>query len=165
MSKVQIIDNFLSPHNFKHIEKLLLGEILPWYCNVPDRYNRYQFTHTFYDVRPPWYGGSNDYLDFVKDDVFLPALGVRKLFRVKANLQVRTNFNRKSPGGYHIDYSNGITSIFYVNTNNGWTHIKGHGKVKSVANRMVLFDSNLEHIGHTCTNKNTRVVINFNFLR
>ena len=163
MSKVQVIDNFLSPHNFKYIEKLLMGANLPWYCNIPDRHNRYHFTHVFYDTRPPW-NGPNDYFDSVRD-IFLPKLGVTRLARVKANLQVRTNFHRKSPDGYHTDFPDVITSIFYVNTNNGWTHIKGHGKVKSVANRMVLFDSNLEHTGYTCTNKNTRVVINFNFLR
>ena len=55
------------------------------------------------------------------------------------------------------------TSIYYVNTNNGWTHIKGHGKVKSVANRMVTFDSNQYHAGVTCTNEERRVVVNFNW--
>ena len=29
------------------------------------------------------------------------------------------------------------TSIYYVNSNNGFTRFKGGGKVKSVANRMV----------------------------
>ena len=56
------------------------------------------------------------------------------------------------------------TSILYINTNNGWTVIKGYGKVESVANRMVIFDSNLQHSGVTCTDKNRRVVINFNYV-
>ena len=56
------------------------------------------------------------------------------------------------------------TSILYLNTNNGWTAIKGYGKVERVANRMVIFDSNLQHSGVTCTDKNRRVVINFNYV-
>ena len=56
------------------------------------------------------------------------------------------------------------TSILYLNTNNGWTAIKGYGKVENVANRMVIFDSNLQHSGVTCTDKNRRVVINFNYV-
>ena len=55
------------------------------------------------------------------------------------------------------------TSILYLNTNNGWTAIKGYGKVENVANRMVIFDSNLQHTGVTCTDQNRRVMINFNY--
>ena len=50
-----------------------------------------------------------------------------------------------------------------LNTCNGYTKFKKSGKVKSVANRMVIFDSNLEHQGVTCTDKKRRVVINFNY--
>ena len=67
-------------------------------------------------------------------------------------------------GGYHIDgYDCSHTSILYMNTNNGWTHIKGYDRVKSVSNRMVIFDSNLKHTGVTCTNEKRRVMINFNY--
>ena len=81
------------------------------------------------------------------------------------NLSPRTFFHRK--GGMHIDLTGQSspqkTAIFYVNTNNGWTEFKKGGKVKSVANRIVIFDSNLEHQGVTCTDKKRRVVINFNY--
>ena len=50
-----------------------------------------------------------------------------------------------------------------MNTNNGWTEFKKRGRVKSVANRAVIFDSNLEHRGVTCTDANRRVLINFNY--
>ena len=57
------------------------------------------------------------------------------------------------------------TSIFYLNTNNGWTQFKKGGKVKCVENRLVTFDSNLEHAGVTCTDQKRKVVINFNYER
>ena len=56
------------------------------------------------------------------------------------------------------------TAIFYVNTNNGWTEFKKGGKVKSVANRIVIFDSQLYHQGYTCTDQKRRVVMNFNWI-
>ena len=39
------------------------------------------------------------------------------------------------------------------------------GKVKSVENRMVIFPSDLYHQGFTCSDKQRKVVINFNFDR
>ena len=88
-------------------------------------------------------------------------LGVKKIIRIKANLNTRTVFHRKT--GWHIDFPNITTSVYYINTNNGWTDIKGYGRVKSVANRMVIFDSNLLHCGNTCTDEKIRVMVNFNY--
>ena len=96
-----------------------------------------------------------------------PQLNMRSIVNIKANLNPKTSFHRR--GGYHTDIirsstrSNVKIALLYVNSNNGWTHIKGYGKVKSVANRMVIFDCNLFHSGYTCTDEKTRVVINFNW--
>ena len=73
-------------------------------------------------------------------------------------------FHRK--GGWHIDFIDDppiTTAILYLNSNNGWTEFKKGGKVKSVENRIVIFDSNLEHQGVTCTDELQRVVLNFNY--
>ena len=100
--------------------------------------------------------------------VFIPVLQkleAKKSFRIKANLLSRTFFHRKS--AYHRDISQigeHQTAIYYLNTNNGWTEFKKGGKVKSVANRIVIFDSDLEHRGVTCTDEQRRVVINFNYV-
>jgi hypothetical protein len=73
------------------------------------------------------------------------------------------------------------TACFYINTNNGSTEFRkeysdyetlayglppdpDHGaKIESVANRMIIFDSNLEHGGHACTDEKVRVLVNFNY--
>ena len=55
------------------------------------------------------------------------------------------------------------TSIFYVNTNNGYTKFEDGTKVESVANRMVTFSTNMKHLGTSCTNEKRRIVINFNY--
>ena len=85
------------------------------------------------------------------------------MHRIKANLNPRTIFHRNT--GYHSDYPNMTTSIFYVNTNNGWTQFEKGGKVKCVENRLVTFDSNQRHAGVTCTHPKRKVVINFNYER
>ena len=86
-----------------------------------------------------------------------------KLRRAKANSTTRKFFRRRSL--YHTDFENVITGILYINTNNGGTKFKNGSFVKSVANRYVECDSNIEHAGVRCTDQKRRVVINFNFTR
>ena len=166
---MEVVDNFLSEYQFKQINDVILTDHFPWYWNdetLPpnnDYYNPndYQFTHRIFDLADG--GILSDYYSLC--DIIQQKLGVRKLSRIKMNVLPRTFFHRK--GGMHTDLW-GLTSIqktaiFYVNTNNGWTEFKKGGKVKSVANRIVIFDSNVEHQGVTCTDKKRRVVINFNY--
>lgn len=64
----------------------------------------------------------------------------------------------------HTDFEcDCMTSIFYVNTNNGYTLFKNNQKVKSIENRMVIFKSSEIHSSVTCTDSKVRCVINFNF--
>ena len=99
---------------------------------------------------------------FPKIEPYLPFFKMKELCRIKANLAPRTIFHRKT--GWHVDnLPCSTTAILYMNTNNGWTEFKKRGRVKSVANRAVIFDSNLEHRGVTCTDVERRVLINFNY--
>ena len=157
---MKIIDNFLPKYYFEMIQEMLVSDF-PWYYGDILEYptdkekDMFHFYHCLYERDNP-----SVFFDLVKPCI--PLLGARNLLRVKANLQTRTWFNRN--GGYHTDpWPDATTAVYYVNTNNGWTHIKGHGKVKSVANRVVIFDSNLKHAGFTCTDEKRRVVVNFNY--
>ena len=56
------------------------------------------------------------------------------------------------------------TAILYMNTNNGYTEIEDTGEhVNSIANRMVVFPSNIRHRVATQTDTQTRMVVNFYF--
>ena len=159
--KLKVIDNFLPEYQFKQIQDMLIEKdpIFPWYYNDDICYEndgKFQFTHTFYNHND---GTKSYYYSLL--DACQNKLGVKKLVRIKANLNTRTLFHRKT--GWHYDFEDMTTSILYINTNNGWTAIKGYGKVENVANRMVIFDSNLQHTGVTCTDQNRRVMINFNY--
>ena len=171
MSVVEVIDNFLPSYHFKVLQSVMMGPDFEWYYNsqIIDKdkdnstynSNDYQFIHGFYSSPfiPPYIHIKSD--RFFLLDLILQKLDVKKLTRIKANLNPRTLFNIKA--GYHYDYKDIMTAVYYINTNNGWTQFKKGGKVKSVANRMVIFDSNLEHQGVSCTDEKRRVVINFNY--
>tara|TARA_B100000427_G_C15193645_1_gene457092 strand:- start:60 stop:578 length:519 start_codon:yes stop_codon:yes gene_type:complete len=170
---IEIIDNFLPDHDFKLLTDVLLGTEFPWYFNdqvVDDgisKDDRFQFTHCILSAQgldpcPDKEQYSNWYPLF---EQLLNKLKVRGLLRIKINLNTKTFEHEKSK--YHIDVSNiegSKTAIYYLNTNNGWTRFKKGDKVSSVANRMVIFDSNLEHSGVTCTNEQRRLVVNLNYV-
>ena len=165
---MQVIDNFLPEYQFRQISNMILSNEFSWYFFdgvIEPNDGQCQFTHSFFDMI---YGGrlSDHYPLF---DIVQQKLRVSRLDRIKSNLNPKTVFHRK--GGYHTDQRNPRegyplhqkTAVLYLNTNNGWTHIKGYDRVKSVSNRMVIFDSNLKHTGVTCTNEKRRVMINFNY--
>ena len=159
LTMTEVIDNFLCDYDFKSFTHILMGNNFPWYYNDDICYEndgKFQFTHTFYNHND---GTKSYYYSLL--DACQNKLGVKKLVRIKANLNPRTLFHKKA--GYHIDFKDIMTAVYYVNTNNGWTKFKKGGRVKSVANRVVIFDSNLEHSGVTCTDEKRRMVINFNY--
>tara|TARA_Y100001963_G_C6692142_1_gene405129 strand:+ start:356 stop:862 length:507 start_codon:yes stop_codon:yes gene_type:complete len=163
----EVIDNFLSDYYFKSIITPVLRADFNWNFNdhvVYEGTGDFQFIHNVFSCKGV---GPNKDIEWVNNyyPLFEPVLYQLKaqvLYRIKINLTTRTLFNRKSD--YHIDGCDSAkTAILYLNTNNGWTRFKKGGKVKSVENRMVIFDSNQEHSGVTCTNEQRRVVVNFNY--
>lgn len=173
---LEIIDNFLPKYQFNLLQSALVSDEFPWFFNdgiyrIPEP-RRFQFTHNFYmmhgRVLPTLQReGETVGPHFHLLDNLLSVLGKRvpiaQLLRIKGNLNPRTFFHNH--GGYHVDCPDVRTALFYLTTCNGYTRFKKSGrKIKSVANRLVLFDSNLEHEGVTCTDKKIKVVLNINFL-
>ncbi len=139
-----------------------MGDNFPWFyndhtCYPGDRLS--YFSHVFISVEPPWDGEKSAYYSLWDD--CLERMKCHQLYRIKSNLNLKTIFNRSS--GWHHDFDNMTTAVLYMNTCNGWTQFKKGGKVKSIANRLVKFGSNLEHAGFTCTDEQSRVVVNFNY--
>ena len=162
--EIKIFDNFLSSFQFDSIQSFFMGNDVPWFWGDSVVYENepgddYKFFNTIYRNST----GPNVYYPLIEPCI--TRLGCSSVTRVRANLRPKTLFHRKTP--YHTDYpepvGNEFTSIFYINTNNGWTEFKNIGKVKSVANRMVVFPCVLEHRGVSCTDQMRRVVLNFNY--
>ena len=169
----QIIDNFLPEEHFDKISNLLMGSGMIWNYNDVVDYrgsgSKTQFTHTFFSSTK---GFISPLSDIVKP--FIDPLKIKTLIKIKANLNVKCEENDRE-SKFHYDHElvgsklpdgtlTSYTAIYYVNTNNGYTLFKdGNFKVDSVANRLVIFDSSKLHKAVRCTDKEKRVVINFNY--
>jgi len=158
---MNIIDNFLSEQEFIQIKELFMGSNFPWYFNdgilmEDDNTKHFQFTHSFYRHYIP----ESNYIEAL-NPIFLK-INTKSLIKVKANLGTRHSEVQST--GMHTDFDfSCTTSIFYINTNNGYTIFEDGTQVESVANRFVSFDSLLKHSGTTHTDEQTRVLINFNY--
>ena len=169
--KPEIIDNFLDKNSFHKLQQQFLGNVneFPWFFyNIIDNKeekNKFQFVHIFY-LGVSWNSAQNGLLEPI-----LQKMQPVSIFRIKANLIPKTSDIVENL--FHTDLKNLIpsekqlmqwtTSIFYVNTNNGYTKFEDGTKVESVANRMVTFPANMKHTGTSCTDQKRRVVINFNW--
>ena len=164
---MEVYDDFLSQYQFKNIDtEILENEYFPWYYNhgkITPFDGGHQFTHLVYNICQG--GVTSDFFPIFEP--VLERLKVKRLHRIKMNLNPRTFFHRGA--GWHLDYSANYpsphtkTAILYLNTNNGWTSFKKGGRVKSKSNKIVIFDSSLKHQGVTCTDKDRRVIVNFNY--
>ena len=160
----KIIDNFLDDKNFEILENnILKNTFFPWFFSEYTDYkgekvlNKGKYLHTFYEY-------NNQNSSYFK--LLLPLIEKLKcisLIRIKIDSNSCTN--KIIEGNYHVDSPHkSITAIYYLNTNDGYTKFKKNKKkINSVKNRMVIFDSDKEHLGTTTTNAKRRVVLNFNY--
>ena len=165
-----IEDNCLDQEKFDELQTFMMGKLFPWTYNDTIEYegqkDRFMFNHIFYIDGLP----SSPICE--KMEPIIKKLNVFALARIKANLLTRTP--NIVEGEFHIDIG-GIsseeklkqwtTSIFYMNTNNGYTIFEDGAKVESVANRMITFPANVKHKGTSCSDEKTRVNINFNYFK
>tara|TARA_R100000742_G_C4279310_1_gene103544 strand:- start:2904 stop:3401 length:498 start_codon:yes stop_codon:yes gene_type:complete len=162
---IKIIDDFVDKEYFKKIEDMFFRDNkFPWFVNgIVDSKNYKQFTHMFYnEYKPNSYYFDNLIPIFEK-------LKVKSLIKVKANYLWKTD--KIIEHGFHTDTAQHIknheanwkTVVYYVNTNNGYTKFEDGKKIKSKANRLVIFPASVRHTGSTCTDKNERIVLNINY--
>ena len=162
---MKIIDNFLNDDDFNIIQQYLLNDNFTWYLNdsiakQQHGLDQYQFVHPFYDISKPFLQNYSDFLT-----PLFNKLQAKYILRVKANLRPRTTQGVLSP--FHTDMDlNQQTAIFYLNTNNGYTKFQDDtfDDVPSVANRLLTFYGGLKHCGSSCTDQNTRVLLNINYI-
>ena len=166
---MKIEDDFLNQNVFDEFQAFIMGQDIFWnyttevdYVSVESK--TFMFYHMFQNAIP-----CSPY--FEKITPLLVKINPISLLRIKANLLTRTpNIIENT---FHIDESGWpeeklkrlTTSIFYVNTNNGYTKFEDGTIVESVANRMISFPADMLHTGTSCTDESIRVVINFNYLK
>ena len=163
---MKIEDNFLNQEEFDGLQNLFMRQCV-WSYNDGIDYKedkvKFQFVHLIYGGNVPHsslYEKTFPILEIIQPFIIV---------RIKANLLTRTS--NIVENAFHVDINDlseeklkqWTTSIFYVNTNNGYTKFEDGTKVESVANRMVTFPANIKHTGTSCTDKKTRIIINFNY--
>ena len=157
---IQIIDNFLPEEEFKSIQSFMMGGEFRWFYGDGRAYNddgKYLMIHMFFQ---PEVGSNSEHINMW--NTFMQQVGAKKCYRIKANLTFKTSTIEPAP--FHYDYKDMKTAIFYINTNNGYTEFESGVRVESVANRVCIFDSNLEHRGTTHSEGgNQRITVNFNY--
>ena len=182
--EVKVEDNFLDQEVFKNIHLLFMGNMFPWYYQptidfyeeLEDK-NKFQFVHVFYERCAPTSSTIEKIMPIMNK------IDPIAIWRIKANLLTKTpniieNEFHIDMGQYEIQdgvvintegppkiLEQSTTSIFYVNTNNGYTKFEDGTKVESVANRLISFSSNTKHKGTSCTDEETRIIINFNYFK
>jgi hypothetical protein len=157
---MKILNNVIKNDEALKIKDLLISQTFSWFYIegvVFEKENNFQFTHMFYDN----FKINSNYFEILN-----PILNVLKpsaIIKIKANLLLKDT--KVTEHTMHIDTNtkNSKTAVYYVNTNNGYTKFSDGKKVSSKINRLVTFDSNLEHAGTTCTDSNYRIVLNFNY--
>ena len=160
MSEVNVVDNFLKKEEYTNLRQILESYNFPWYfylhtANKTNDIFDYQFIHLFYRDDVP----NSDYFDILKP--LIKQINPISLIRVKANLNPISHKLVKFDK--HVDQPIKCkVAVYYINDNNGYTVI-GKEKIKSKSNRIVFFDSNVEHYGTNSTNCKNRMVINFNY--
>ena len=154
---MKIIDDFLSEDEYQDLCSFIQDSRFPWtYGKTISESKFCQLTHCFYQFDVP-----TQFFDNV--EFFREKLGMASLVRIKANLNPVTETLQIHDDAWHNDFDNMTTAIYYLNTNNGFTKFENGDKVNSVANRIVIFDSNLKHTGTSCTDSYARLLINLNY--
>ena len=165
MSKIKIIENFLEDNFFESLRKLVMESEFSWFKRdfmVGDNDGTLgYFGHSFFNK----HGVNCRYHDqFIVP--ILEKLNAHAVIQVRANLTPSCFYNNiKSK--FHTDYSYPCkTAILYLNTCNGGTELKIDNQiqfVKAEKNKMLIFDSNIEHAGTPSTDVDFRYIINFNY--
>lgn len=161
---VNVIDNFLEPHHFIAIQKMMMSDRFPWYTDPYGGVAWYKgrdgmyFAHHFYHFKEPQ---RNIFFKLIEPLLNKIPYDQSALARAKGNMY--PSMRRRVFHDWHTDFPNSHKgAVFCINTNNGFTCFKNK-KIKSVENRLILFDPSIPHRASTCTDQTCRVNINFNY--
>ena len=175
---IDVIDNFLDPKSLKTIKQVIESPTFLWtrgeiiapiavksgvFDLMCDEKLNVQFCHKLHRCL---------YTDSETEDSphhklllpFMTRLDIVSIISSKINYN--PSYSEVVYHGFHVDnpFTNALTAIYYINSNDGNTLFEDGTKVESVANRLVRFPSSIKHTGSTCTNTYGRYVLNINYL-
>ena len=162
---VKVIENFLEDNFFEDLRKLIIESEFSWFkrnhmVSDNDKTLGY-FSHSFFNK----YGVNCKHYDqFIVP--ILEKLNAHAVIQVRANLSPSC-FYKGIKSEFHTDSTHpSKTAILYLNTCDGGTELKIDDEiqlVKAEKNKMLIFDTNVEHRGTPSTDVDFRYIINFNY--
>ena len=185
MIREEVVDNVLKEDDLERLQNLIMFNAnFPWYLTneivqvgKTSPHDGWYGYHMFYETFDPERVNQGTYnpvnklsLNYVNISSFTPSLrAIVDVVNPKAIVRIKANFYSKTSeiieAESHHDYDSDPPhqgAIFYLNTCNGFTRVKGE-KVMSVANRLLYFDASKEHNSSTCSDEKGRFNINFNY--
>ena len=165
---VVVQDNFLNKEYFKELQDLVLGKDFSWKMgNVVSEKYRNDYNDNTQMIHMVWEWDKSYSPFYNRFTRLFDDMNIYSVQRVKINLLERKE--KIMEHGLHIDIQDApsfaLTSILYMNTNNGYTKFETGEKVESVANRIVTFPNSLKHTGSTNNCKAPyRCVINLGWI-
>jgi len=181
MYDVRTIDNFLPKKQLKELTDVMMGPEFPWFYTTGITHpweseenkelNCYKFAHVFYCE----YNATSPFFPLLMP--IIEKLDTFAIIHIRAFMLTYTG---KEPymGPMHFDVGSAnsskdnlvsikgsMTSIFYLNTNNGYTLFDDGRKCNSVANRLITFPGNIYHASVGANDVKSRVIINFNYYK
>jgi len=162
---LRVIDNFIERSKWNQFRNILTSSDINWFyqkhmVQTGKNPDNFYFAHIFFHkntINSPFYD------PFIVE--CLERLKVAATISVRANMYLRTGERYYS--NWHTDnkLKGATTAVLYVNSNDGGTEFKDTNEfVQSEENRIVIFDSKIKHVGYSCTDEKTRVVLNINYL-
>ena len=151
-----ILNNFMFNMDQKEgVHNFVDAKPVPWHVTKHNS-TSIHFYHLIYDqqnITSQWFN--------ILGPV-LYELNPKSLVRIKVNLFPKTIEIEEH--GYNVDFPfECTTSIFYLNTNNGYTKFEDGTVVESISNRLLTFSTLCKHTSSSCTDVEARVNINFNY--
>ena len=170
---IDIQDNFLPKEQWAALGDILFSFPFPWYFQPEVVYANENKDNTYPGFLAHPVFNNNAPHSPLYEPQFLPILKTLE-FSIVSRIQVNLNWRLPQPftSVFHTDTeqeeqmtAGWITSILYMNTNNGYTELETGEKIESIANRLVSFPANIKHRICTQTDTQRRILINFNYLR
>ena len=172
---IQIKNNFLSLKEHKDLLQIISGNMFPYYSmpyQTKDIKTKNKQEHLLQHILMRNEQINSDWFEKIVIP-FTLKLPIEKMIYARLNLIV--NQNKPYASAWHTDFKTtysgnffsekkATTAVYYFNTCNGATEIKGHKKIKSVKNKLIIFPSRLLHRGIQQTDTVFRWVLNFGYM-
>ena len=155
----------MSTTQANRIEDDMIHPMFPWYFiplitywdnELVEPEKHFQFVHSFFFEHKT----TSQFFNIL--DPIVEKLKAKSFIRIKANCITMTD--KHILHGFHNDYDDNVTAIYYVNTNNGYTMFESGEKIPSVQNQLATFDGNQRHCSVVQTDTSARYIININIL-